>query len=395
MRRQPAPDRPLAPPAVPRYPSPMTEPPLDIFLATAPGLETTLAEEARGLGFADPQPMPGGVTTRGPWPEVWRANLSLRGASRVLVRLGSFRALHLAQLDKRARKFPWTDTLLPGTALKVEATCRASKIYHAGAAAERIETALRAALGPADTGEAAVDPLRLLARIEDDLVTLSLDTSGAPLHQRGHKLEVGKAPLRETLAALFLRQCGYAGTEPVLDPMCGSGTFVLEAAEIALGLLPGRSRAFAFERLASFDPAAWTALRDAPAGRQPGLLFHGQDRDAGAIRSAAANAARAGLTAVTRFTCQPVSALARPEGSPGLVMVNPPYGARIGEKKLLYPLYGTLGKLLLERFSGWRVGLVTSEPALARATGLPFLPPGPPVAHGGLRVQLWRTPPLG
>ncbi len=370
----------------------MNVPDLDIFLAAAPGLEPALAEEARALGFARPQPVPGGVTTAGPWAEVWRANLSLRGAARVLVRLGSFRALHLAQLDRRARKFPWAETFRPGTPVKVEASCRGSKIYHAGAAAERVETALRAALGPASDEE----PLRLLARIEDDLVTLSLDTSGAPLHQRGFKQEVGKAPLRETLAAAFLRQCGYCGDEPVIDPMCGSGTFVLEAAEIALGLLPGRGRSFAFERLASFDQAAWDGLRDRPPpgpAPAPALLFRGYDRDQGAVRMATANAARAGLSAVTRFACQPISELARPEGPPGLVMVNPPYGARIGEKKPLFALYATLGKVLAERFQGWRLGLVTSEPQLARATGL-ALQAGPPIPHGGLKVQLWRGGPF-
>ncbi|WP_127901526.1 THUMP domain-containing class I SAM-dependent RNA methyltransferase [Solirhodobacter olei] len=368
---------------------------LDIFLATAPGLEATLAEEAREAGFADPTPVPGGVTTRGDWPEVWRANLVLRGASRVLVRIGGFRALHLAQLDKRARKFPWAETLRPDVAVKVEATCRASKIYHAGAAAQRISRAIAETLGApiAKPGE-DTPALRLLARIEDDLVTFSLDTSGAPLHQRGHKLEVGKAPMRETLAALFLRQCGYTGTEPVVDPMCGSGTFILEAAEIALGLAPGRGRPFAFEEFASFDAKAWAALRTPAAPRTTGLLFHGSDRDQGVIRAAEANAARAGLSEVTRFTRQPASELTPPEGPPGLVIVNPPYGARIGEKKPLFALYGSLGRTLTERFSGWRAAIVTSEPQLAHATGLPFLPAGPPIPHGGLKIRLYQTKPL-
>lgn len=388
------PPTPLAPQVVSGYAPHMADD-LDIFLATAPGLEPTLAEEARALGFADPKPVPGGVTTCGPWPEVWRANLMLRGASRVLVRLGSFRALHLAQLDKRARKFPWADTLRPDVPVKVETTCRASKIYHAGAATQRIETALRESLGAPIAKAADENPLRLLARIEDDLVTLSLDTSGAPLHQRGYKLEVGKAPMRETLAALFLRQCNYSGTEPVVDPMCGSGTFILEAAEIAAHLAPGRTRSFAFKRLAAFDPAAWSALRQTPPRPAPPFLFQGFDRDPGAIRMAEANAARAGLTDVTRFTRQPVSYLAPPEGPPGLVIANPPYGARIGDKKPLFALYATLGRVLTERFSGWRAAIVTSEPQLARATALPFLPPGPPIPHGGLKIRLYRTAPLG
>lgn len=365
--------------------------PLDILLVAPPGLEPVLAEEARGLGFAPAEPVPGGVRITGGWPEVWRANLELRGATRVLARIGAFRALHLAQLDKRARRFPWGEVLRPDVPVRVEASSTRSRIYHAGAAAERVARAIREELGAPVGDEAAVT---VRVRLDDDLCTLSVDTSGEPLHKRGHKLAVGKAPLRETLAALFLRQCGYRGTEPVIDPMCGSGTFVIEAAEIALGLLPGRSRRFAFEDLAGFDPAAWERLRDRPRPPAPALRFLGCDRDAGAIRMAEANAARAGVGDAVAFRRQAISDLVAPEGPPGLVMVNPPYGGRIGERELLRGLYGTLGKVLRAGFSGWRVGIVTSEPALARATGLQFLPPQAPVPHGGLRVTLYRTGPL-
>ena len=205
---------------------------------------------------------------------------------------------------------------------------------------------------------------------------------------------MAKAPLRETLAALFLRQCGYDGTEPVVDPMCGSGTFVIEAAEQALGLLPGRGRSYAFEKLASFNVPSWDILKKTTSVRETGLRFYGSDRDAGAIRAATANAERAGVAGITSFHCHAISDLPRPDGPPGLVMVNPPYGARIGEKKLLFALYGALGKTLTERFRGWRVGMVTSDPALAKATALPFLPPAPPVSNGGLKVTLYRTTPM-
>lgn len=370
----------------------MTNPdPLEIFLAVPPGLEPLLLEEAEAKGFGPAEITPGGVTIRGGWPTVWRANLMLRGASRVLVRIGAFRAMHLAQLDKRARRFPWAETLLPDVPVKVEVTTRASRIYHAGAAAQRIETAIREELGAPVTDDAEQ---KIKVRIEDDLCTISLDTSGEPLHRRGHKEAVGKAPMRESLAALFLARCGYRGTEPVVDPMCGSGTFVIEAAEIAMGLNPGRTRRFAFERLATFDAAAWQAMRTQPPGAMPALRFHGSDRDAGAVRMATANAERAGVAAITDFRTHAVSDLQRPEGPPGLVIVNPPYGGRIGERHMLHAVYGALGKTLKERFTGWRVGVVTSEPSLARSTGLPFLPPDPPVPHGGLRVHLFRTGPL-
>ncbi|MCQ4159135.1 class I SAM-dependent RNA methyltransferase [Roseomonas sp. GC11] len=365
-----------------------TDKDFEIFLTAPPGLEAALFAEIRGKGFRQPKPVPGGVTLRGGWPEVWRANLWVRGAGRVLARLDSFRVTHLAQLDARARHVPWGHVLRPDVSFRVEATCAGSRIYHSGAAAERVEKAIRETLGApaAPDGEILVR-----VRIEDDVCTLSVDTSGEPLHKRGYKEAVNAAPMRETMAALFLRQCGYDGQEPVLDPMCGSGTFVIEAAEIAARLNPGRARPFAFEKLASFDAEAWQRMRAVNSRREPAVRFHGSDRDAGAIAMSRANAARAGVEALTEFRQGTVSELQPPEGPPGLVIVNPPYGTRIGDKGKLAPLYRALGQVLASRFSGWRVGLITSEPMLARATALPFLPTEAPVPHGGLRVTLYRT----
>ena len=360
----------------------------DIFLVAAPGLENTLREEAAARGFADPVVTAGGVTVQGDWAEVWRANLQMRGAGRVLARIGEFRAFHLAQLDKRSRKFPWGDVLRADVPVKVEATCKASKIYHAGAAIQRVEKALVEELG---TTIAADAPIRLKLRIDDNLCTFSVDTSGESLHKRGHKEAVGKAPMRENLAAMFLRECGYDGSEPLVDPMCGSGTFVIEAAEMAAGLHAGRSRGFAFEQLATFDAARWAALRADQPATLPPVRFFGSDRDDGAIRMSIANAARAGVAECTQFTRAAVSDAQRPDGPPGLVIVNPPYGARIGDKKLLFAVYGALGKTLLERFKGWRVGMVTSDNGLAKSSGLPFKPAGPPVSFGGLKVKLFQT----
>jgi putative N6-adenine-specific DNA methylase len=368
----------------------MSEGDFEIFLVTAPGLESALVEEAREKGFKVATSILGGVTVKGGWPEVWRANLELRGAVRVLARIAEFRALHLAQLDKRARKVPWAQILRPDAPFRVEASCKKSRIYHQGAAAQRIKTAIKDALGAPVSDDAEVT---IKARIDDDLCTISVDTSGESLHKRGHKPEVAKAPMRENMAALFLRQCGYRGTEPVVDPMCGSGTFVIEAAEIAVGLKPGRSRRFAFEQLASFDAAAWRRLRGAGPGvlSAGSLRFYGSDRDAGAIRMSRANAERAGVSALTEFREHAVSDLMPPEGAPGLVIVNPPYGGRIGEKQSLFPLYRALGQTLQSRFAGWRVGVITNEVSLAEATGLPFAPAGPPVTHGGIRVTLFQT----
>lgn len=362
----------------------------DIFLIVGPGLEGFLADEARQAGFAVAGTMPGGVTLRGGWKEAWRANLTLRGATRVLVRLAEFRAMHLAQLDKRSKKLPWTDWLRPDVPVRVEAVCRKSRIYHHKAAAQRIEGALKSA--GLTVSETAAIVLKI--RIEDDLCTVSVDTSGESLHKRGLKLQVNKAPMRETLAALFLRAAGFDGSEPVCDPMCGSGTFVIEAAEMALGLLPGRERRFAFEDLASFDAETWSGMRGAGTRRQTDMVFAGSDRDAGAVRMSEANAERAGVAAVTRFACHPIGEAAPPEGPPGLVIVNPPYGGRIGNKAPLHGLYAAFGQRMTSAFRGWRVAMITSEPGLARAAGLRWSDTGPIVDHGGTKVRLYRTDPL-
>ena len=358
----------------------------DIFLACAPGLEPLLADEAAALGFSQPEPTAGGVTVQGDWADVARANVLLRGANRVLARIASFPVFHLAQLDKRARKVDWASVFRADMPIRLDVTCRKSKIYHAGAAAERIARAITEGLGAPVTDDA---PLRLYARIDDNRCTFSVDTSGELLHRRGFKQYVGKAPLRETQAAMFLRAMGFDGNCPVIDPMCGSGTFVLEAAEVARGLAPGRGRGFAFQDLAVDVP-----MPAMPLSRATPHIFRGSDRDQGAITGATGNAERAGLTAVTQFTCAPVSELTRPDGAPGLVMINPPYGARIGKAGPLHGLHAALGTVLKERFAGWRVGLVTATPALVKTTGLPFKPPGPPVAHGSLKIRLYQTGPL-
>ena len=361
----------------------------EIFLVVPPGLEPVLAEEARAAGFAMPTVQPGGVATQGGWPEVWRANLCLRGATRVLVRLGAFRAFHLAQLDKRARKFPWADVLRPDVAVRVEvSTSKKSKIYHAGAAAQRIERAITETLGAPIAADA---PVTLKVRIDDNLVTISVDSSGDSLHKRGHKQAMGKAPMRETLASVFLRQLGFDGSQTVVDPMCGSGTFPIEAAEQALGLYPGRARGFSFQHLAGFDAVAWQALLAGAPQPKPQLRFFGYDRDAGAVRMAQENAQRAGVADSTSFVCQPLSALLPPpDTAPGIVVINPPYGDRIGNKKLLFGLYGAIGMVLGQHFAGWRLGIITTDGGLARATGLD-LQAGPPVPHGGLKVRLYQA----
>lgn len=363
-----------------------------MFLTAIPGLEAALDREARRIGLRDVTRVAGGVLCQGDLAEAAEANMRLRTAVRVLWRIAEFRAMHLAQLDKRARKVAWRDMLRPDVPVRVEAMCRRSRIYVNKAAVQRIAGAIEAA-GVAVTADAEVV---VKARIDDDLCTISIDTTGEALHRRGHKTFVGKAPLRETMAAAFLDEMGFDGTQTVVDPMCGSGTFVLEAAEIAARLLPGRSRRFAFEQLAgqggTSGPSGVDRLCPNNKDGEDGPVFQGfgYDRNDGAIRGARENAARAGVETLCRFERQAVSDLTPPDGAPGLVMVNPPYGGRIGDRKMLFGLYGALGEVLRERFGGWRLGLVTSDGGLAKATGLDLDPFGP-VDHSGTKVHLYKA----
>jgi putative N6-adenine-specific DNA methylase len=364
----------------------------EIFLVTLPGLEDLLAAEVREQGFKKPVVISGGVLIKGGWTEVWRANLVLRGASKVLVRIGEFRAHHLAQLDKHARNFPWGDFILPNHKIKVDvSTNRKSEIYHSGAAEERIERAIEEEFGAPIATRLENAEILIKVRIARNLVIISLETSGTALHKRGHKQAMGKAPLRETIAAMSLRACGYKRSEPLLDPMCGSGTYPIEAAEMAGNLMAGRERNFAFEKLVSYDADAVQKMKEDWFTREPAAHFYGYDKNASVIESAKANAARAGVGAACHFTAQPLSKLHPPKGPPGLVIVNPPYGERIGNKKELLGLYREFGDVMQQRFKGWRVGLVTSDEALAQATKLTWSKTSAPIPHGGLKIKLYQA----
>lgn len=361
---------------------------MDIFLITAPGLEQSLATEAREKGFKVTSVIAGGVTLRGEWPHVWRANLQLRGANRVLARIAEFRALYLSQLELNTREFNWTAILPQGAEVSVEATCVKSKIYHAGAAKERVENAL-SAHGYTIPEYAADAQFSIRVRIDHDIVTVSLDTSGDSLYKRGHKEAVNKAPMRETMASMFLREAGYTGKEPLYDPMCGSGTFPIEAAEIARRFDSGRARPFTFQALPNYDAAEFDDMRS--PNRPAAFNTYGSDRDQGAVHMAAANAERAEVTDVASFSLAQISDIIPPCDTPGLIIANPPYGGRIGNNKPLFGLYAAFGGRLKTHFKGWRAAIVTSEPSLAKATGLPFKPAGPVVDHGGIKIRLYQT----
>ncbi len=173
--------------------------------------------------------------------------------------------------------------------------------------------------------------------------------------------------------------------------MFGSGTFVIEATEIAKGVKPGRSRNFSFEKLKNFDPPKWAELKSAVFEKKPEAMFYGFDRDAGAIQRANANAERSGISSITTFSKQSISSLKHPDQESGLVIVNPPYGIRIGDEKKLLSLYQSLGNKLSSEFKGWRFGLVTNSHRLATATGLSFDATVTSFSHGGIKVRLYTA----
>jgi putative N6-adenine-specific DNA methylase len=226
-------------------------------------------------------------------------------------------------------------------------------------------------------------------RIEHDTCTLSVDTSGEPLHRRGHRQETGRAPLRESLAAALLLASGWEGRVPLVDPFCGAGTIAIEAALLARDRAPGRQRGFAFEAWRDFDAALWQQLRaeaDARAARAPAPPpILACDRDAGAVAAAHANARRAGVEADVQILQRTLSALDVPPG-PGFIVTNPPHGVRLRSGDLR-DLYARFGQVLRARCPGWQVALLSADPRAHAAAGLPLEAHGT-LVHGGLRLAI-------
>ena len=382
----------------------MTELPLELFAVTAPGLEEVTAGELRDLRARRVTAVPGGVAFLGDLGMAFRANLWLRTATRVLLRLGHFEALGFGALVRGTEHVDWQGLLGAGAGtglgVEVRVSCSHSRLGHSGAVAERVAGVLGAALGLGPAERMSADRYgaglvsgpanhEIFVRLEHDHCTLSLDTSGEALHHRGYRLETAKAPLRETLAAALLRLAGWKGECPLVDPLAGSGTLPIEAALLAARIPPGAGRSFALERLPGFDLSLRAAaLEEAAARRRPiEVPLWGADRDEGAVAVARRNAERAGLDSdMVRFECAPLGALCL-TGERGLVVTNPPYGRRIGEVTALRDLYATLGAHLVAA-PGWRLALVSTEPRLLGALGVPLSPLCPPVLHGGLRLHL-------
>ncbi|MDE2489840.1 MAG: class I SAM-dependent RNA methyltransferase, partial [Elusimicrobia bacterium] len=273
---------------------------MELIAAGAPGLEPLLARELVGLGLRRPgfflaEAGAGGrVAFEGDARALRRANLLLRTAERVFVRLGRFPAPDFAALRRGAAGLPWERFLAPGRPVRVRADSRRSKLYHEGAVAERLAEGIADRLGRPSPLARGAEAQGVLVRLEDDAASIELDSSGEGLDRRGWRLASAKAPLKETLAAALVLASGWDRRATLLDPFCGSGTIAIEAALWAAGLPPARERRYAFMDWPGFDAASWERerrdARGAPAAPFPRILA--SDRDEGAVAAARANAAR-------------------------------------------------------------------------------------------------------
>jgi putative N6-adenine-specific DNA methylase len=354
------------------------------FAVTAPGLEPLCAAELRGLEIRATAEE-GGVQWDGPIDSIARANLWLRTASRVLVRVAEFRATAFYELELHAKRIPWDRFVAAGSLIEFRVTCRKSKLYHSDAVAQRFGQAVQRLVPSArlskakpanddDDATETADRQLFVVRFVHDVCTVSVDSSGPLLHRRGYRQQVAKAPLRETLAAAILLGAGWNGDVPLVDPMCGSGTIPIEAARLARLMAPGRDRSFAFLRWPEVDQARWAKLLDdARSGELPvsPVEIVGADRDSGAIEAARANAERAGVADDVEFRVQPVSALELSE-PPGLIATNPPYGVRIGDADPLRNLYAQLGNVTRRQRAGWTIALLSADRHLEHQTGFTF-----------------------
>ena len=349
------------------------------FAITAPGIAPVTAAELAALGIPHEPPTPDGVAFAADFRTIALVNLWLRTASRVIVRLGEFKAQGFADLEKGASKLPWGKVLLPGQAIAVRVTCRKSRLYHSDAVAERVVRQITKFFGvdapvvrltDSDEEDAPTDEAqRILVRIVNDVCTISADSSGELLHRRGYRQAVAKAPLRETVAAACLLATDYDGSQAFIDPMCGSGTFPIEAAMIARQQAPGRARPFAFEHWPGADRDVLPALRRATkaAGVDVAdLPIIGSDRDPGAIRMSIANAERAGVEGMVRFEQKTLEDI-EPPTEFGAWCSNAPYGRRVGNSDALTGLFVQIGKLARGPFSEWRVALLLAEQSHVKA----------------------------
>ncbi len=367
------------------------------FAVVAPGLETGAEREVRALSdVRDVQVEAGGVEWTAPILGGLEANVWLRTATRVLARVGSVEAREFGKLRRRAAGLPWAQFIPRGAAVALRASTSRCRLYHTGALAETaalaIADAVPGARAAAKDESAAV---AVLVRGLEDRFTFSVDASGERLHRRGARVEIGAAPMRETLAAGLLALAGWEPGQPLCDPVCGAGTIPIEAALQAVERAPGLEREFALEDwplFAALPAPEAAAVRERARGRvrpvAPAAIA-GWDRDPAIIESAGRNAARAGVAGQIAFACRDLGDARPPSEAPGLVIANPPYGRRLGDPRAALRVYRDLGRVLRAHFRGWRAAVVVPGRLAGAGDALRLvLPDRHRLKNGGLPIEL-------
>ncbi len=383
--------------------APMSEA-LELFATASRGLEPLLAKELAALGAATVKEQGGGVAFTGDLATAYRACLESRLASRILLPLSRFPLADADGLYQGARAVEWTDVFDIKSTFAIEVAGRSAAVTHTHYAGLKVKDAIadtfRGKTGERPSVDTENAQIRVHLHLDKDHAQVSLDLSGESLHRRGYRRAGGQAPLKESLAAAILMRCDWAALAaqgaPLVDPMCGSGTLVIEAAMIAAGVAPGLARErFGFEAWLEHKPKIWKDLKAeaaarAKAGRARELpLLRGYDLDAGAIRSARDNAQRAGFADQIQFAAQDLSDARPPSPLKGLVATNPPYGERMGSKDELALFYPKLGDALKKNFAGWRCHFFTADLRMAK---LIRLQPSRriPLYNGALECRLFE-----
>ena len=349
----------------------MSSNPSEAFFASSPrGLESILAEELRALGAQSVATAAGGVSFSGSWETCYAANFHSRIASRVLWRLGSFDYATEEDIYAAARSVSWRELFGVEKSLRVNLTAIKSPLKSLDFATLRIKDAIcdrfRDETGLRPDVDRATPDVRIHCFLEQSEGTLYLDTSGEPLFKRGWRHAAVEAPLRENLAAGILKLTGWKFDEPLFDPMCGGGTFLVEAAAMALNEPPGAGRSFGFEKLASFDLKAWNRVRDgrAPRNKVRPALF-GSDIEQRAVASAKKNLMAAGFFDLVKLQRADILKVQAP-ASAGVMVANPPYGERLSDADEMAAFYPQLGNALKQHFAGWRCHFLTSDLRMAK-----------------------------
>ena len=307
----------------------------------------------------------GGVAFEGEWETGYRVNLWSRIASRVLWRISSFEYANEHDVYAAAKAVDWPKYFAVERSLRVNVTAQKSPLKSLEFATLRIKDAVcdrfRDRLGKRPDVDRAAPDVRVHAFLEERKGTLYLDTSGEPLFKRGWRADQGEAPLRENLAAGIIMLTGWQPGEPLLDPMCGGATLLVEAAAMARGRAPGAKRSFGFEKLKMFEERTWEKVRaEKIPGSEKQLALYGSDNDPEALKAARRNLAEAGVERWVQLEESDLLERAAPAPS-GVMVANPPYGERMGSPEALAAFYPKLGDALKKRFAGWRCYFFTAD----------------------------------